>query len=485
MKSSLLGEDEDFNRNPTWTVVGAEGSLNETAHLEHERVPFPSLFVMPGWCQLLGAVIVAVALALMVTVFKDFFAGDPFYLTQKDILNYASIPLVSIAFTYVHIWAALWMTFYPINFFGCCQIPYTNVGLGWQGIIPFKAESMARKTVKLMTENLIDMEEIFARLDPCEFIRVISPALKPMIRELVGDIATQHSSAEIWEAMPESVKEEVVNQVYEDSPSVIVNILTEFKGNINSLFNLEEMVVSNLMQDVSMLNDIFIVCGTQELKFIRNSGAYMGGIFGLIQMAVWRFFHPIWFLPVFGCVVGTLTNWLALFMIFNPVNPIKLCCFTIQGLFLGRQDEVAETYSKIVAARVLNTDNLITELVVGPTAEKLIPIVHKHVEHAYDNAAGNAKGFVRAALGGDHYDGLKKHFCEGVVVSLPQALSLTKEYTEQSLAIEETLRREMAALSPHEFEQLLHPVFQEDEWKLILMGGVLGALIGVFQTYAL
>jgi len=28
---------------------------------------------------------------------------------------------------------------------------------------------------------------------------------------------------------------------------------------------------------------------------------------------------------------------------------------------------------------------------------------------------------------------------------------------------------------------LLHPVFEEDEWKLVLMGGVLGVIIGFAQ----
>ena len=36
-----------------------------------------------------------------------------------------------------------------------------------------------------------------------------------------------------------------------------------------------------------------------------------------------------------------------------------------------------------------------------------------------------------------------------------------------------------------EFEQLLHPAFQEDEWILILVGGVLGAMVGFGQSYVL
>ena len=36
-------------------------------------------------------------------------------------------------------------------------------------------------------------------------------------------------------------------------------------------------------------------------------------------------------------------------------------------------------------------------------------------------------------------------------------------------------------LSPEEFQALLRPCFQEDEVKLIMIGGVLGMLAGVAQ----
>lgn len=43
----------------------------------------------------------------------------------------------------------------------------------------------------------------------------------------------------------------------------------------------------------------------------------------------------------------------------------------------------------------------------------------------------------------------------------------------------------MISLSAREFEGVLHPVFEEDEVKLILVGGVLGAAVGVFQLFVL
>ena len=67
---------------------------------------------------------------------------------------------------------ALEMTFHPIEYVGIewFRIKDQPWGLfGWQGIIPTKAEKMARTTVTLMTTRLFSLEELFARIDPEKF----------------------------------------------------------------------------------------------------------------------------------------------------------------------------------------------------------------------------------------------------------------------------------------------------------------------------
>mmetsp|Transcript_52588 Transcript_52588/g.112607 ORF Transcript_52588/g.112607 Transcript_52588/m.112607 type:complete len:257 (+) Transcript_52588:48-818(+) len=80
-----------------------------------------------------------------------------------------SIPIVSTIFTWCHIWLAVQMCFYPVEFFGCCKIGNTGLGLGWQGIVPRKASKMAEKSCELMVGRLVKMEEIIDRFTFDEF----------------------------------------------------------------------------------------------------------------------------------------------------------------------------------------------------------------------------------------------------------------------------------------------------------------------------
>lgn len=57
-------------------------------------------------------------------------------------------------------------------------------------------------------------------------------------------------------------------------------------------------------------------------------------------MFVWLLYDKPWTLPAGGAVVGYITNWVALKLIFEPVDPVKIGPFVLQGLFLKRQNEV-------------------------------------------------------------------------------------------------------------------------------------------------
>ena len=61
-------------------------------------------------------------------------------------------------------------------------------------------------------------------------------------------------------------------------------------------------------------------------------------------------------------------------------------------------------------------------------------------------------------------------------------LHTTYEYTTEAMQAERQLRTRLQALPCEEFEGVLHPVFEEDEWKLIAVGGLLGMWVGIFQA---
>ena len=88
-------------------------------------------------------------------------------------------------------------------------------------------------------------------------------------------------------------------------------------------------------------------------------------------------------------------------------------------------------------------------------------------------------------LGSDEYEDIKQAVGDKVTGSIEEMLGHAEGYFEEAMDLERTLHVKMSALPPDEFEALLRPVFSEDEWKLIVLGGFLGVVIGVAQVYIL
>ncbi|CAI5744176.1 unnamed protein product [Peronospora destructor] len=444
-------------------------------------VQFPPMVEMPTVPVLIFTILFIILTILSFTVLRG--PLSDIGIDSENLVKYGSIPLVSVVFTYLHIWMALWMTFYPLEYTGCLQLPDTNTGLGWQGIVPNKGEKMARQAVQIMTHQLLHVSEIFAKIEPAQVVKELEPILFNTIHTVVEDMALKYSP-DLWAVLPAKVKEEIVEKVKEESPAHIEALMDEIRNNIEDVFDLEDMVVTNMCKDKQLLVNMFVTCGYSELAFIRNSGAYMGGIFGLMQMGIWFVYSdPIVVFPVVGLLVGTITNWLALKMIFEPVNPKRYCGITFHGLFLRRQNEVAEVYGNLVARDILNSRNIFEAILKGPYSDRLFELVYDNVQDAVNAATVTTQKIINFSIGAEMYANIKEDVTNHIVEIFPESLRQIESYASVAMDLEVTLREKMKLLTSEQFERLLHPIFEEDEWKLVVMGGVLGVVIGVVQIF--
>lgn len=380
---------------------------------------------------------------------------------------------------------ALKMTFYPLEFIGFKVQGIKAIGwaglppIGWQGIIPSKAESMASKATDMITTKLIDVEDQFARISPSIVAKEMESSILRLAREVTNEVMSKH--VPIWKLLPNSQKEKIYARAAEEIPSVIEEIMEEVKVNITDVFDLKAMAVNHLMHNKDLLNRIFLEVGDKEFTFIERSGFVFGFIFGIFQAILWVYYEAPWQLPVGGLLVGYLTNVLALKMIFSPTNPINILGIKIQGLFIKRQKEVSRGYAQLVSENIMTMDNVFTQMFNGAGADKLVRIIEKHSKEGIDKTAGFNSSLIKFTSGTDTYDEIKTIAVNRFIEAAPQQIHIVFDYAKQALDIEETMYTRMTNLPPDEFVNFLRPVFQEDEWKLILTGAILGMIAGGLQ----
>jgi uncharacterized membrane protein YheB (UPF0754 family) len=68
-----------------------------------------------------------------------------------------------------------------------------------------------------------------------------------------------------------------------------------------------------------------------------------------------------------------------------------------------------------------------------------------------------------------------------IAMVLPAHLPALEAHVAERLAIAATLEDTLRTMPKQRFEEVLRGVFEEDEWILVTLGGVLGGAIGLAQ----
>jgi len=388
--------------------------------------------------------------------------------------KYVSIPFVAAVVGWATNWVAVKMTFQPLEFIGLRPF------FGWQGIVPSKVVKMSTIFVDQTMDRLGRLSELFAQMDPERIAVHIIAFVQPRVDEYIDEIMLEKNKV-LWENLPLSVKQQVYARARARLPEHVKSLVTDIGEKIEDLVDLKHMLITQLEQDKSLLNRLFLESGAKEFKFIIRSGVYFGFCFGLIQLGVWYLHQGWWVLPAFGLAVGYATNWIAINLIFRPLNPTRIGPWVVQGLFLRRQKEVAGIWCNLVTREILTLGNIIQSMLTGPRADRAKALIQRHIKPTVDESMGMVKTLAQVAVGVEGYAQIKESVGQKALDVSLEPFKDRLFNQERGQVIERLLRERMEAMPPAHFQDLLRPCFQEDEYKLILLGAALGFGAGLAQ----
>jgi uncharacterized membrane protein YheB (UPF0754 family) len=410
------------------------------------------------------------------------------------LLKELTIPLFTGAIGYLTNWSGVWMLFYPVEFAGwrlpglkrlapllprrIQQIPgVMQGGVGWQGIIPSRAAKMGSIAVDKGIAKLGSPADFYRQLEPEAIAEHICRTAQQDIREVVDRTMTREYP-DTWPGMPRLVKEAVHTRVQQQLPDIVKTVTDEIGAHIDQLLDIKLMVIRRIEENPEMANRIYLEVGRKELRFIINFGFFFGALQGVPLVFLTNAFPHWWVLPIGGVIIGYVTNWVALWMIFEPVEPHRFGPLRVHGLFIRRQPEVSEVYGEIIAEDIVTLGNIGDELLHGPRADRTRQMIEDSMRPAVDRAAGPARLAVKAALGSSEYETIRESVATEAVDYTMTPLTDPEFNRRQSAAMRELITDRMRELPHEDFSELLRSAMREDEWLLLLHGAVLGFLAG-------
>jgi len=127
---------------------------------------------------------------------------------------------------------------------------------------------MTEAMVIMVTEQLLDVGEVFGRLNPTVVAEKVKDCVPVVCRDKFG--------------VPLPMTR-MMSPVYKPLLTLFVK---DVQNNVDKVFDVRKCVVDQMVKDRGKLGSLFQQCGRAELKFLTNSGLWFGFLLGLIQMVI-------------------------------------------------------------------------------------------------------------------------------------------------------------------------------------------------------
>ncbi len=192
----------------------------------------------------------------------------------------------------------------------------------------------------------------------------------------------------------------------------------------------------------------------------------------------------IWWLlvlPVIGAMIGWLTNWLAIRMLFHPRQPIRFFHWRWQGLVPRRQVEIAEKVGDIVEREILQKHVLREELDKLPIDQWLNDFSRRLVQ---ERLAPKIRQMpVIGAMNNQRVIAwVEESARKALAEEAPKLMGKIVDELEARIAIRHMVTKRVAEFDLDALERIVRELAQKEFRRIEWLGAILGFLIGMVQA---
>lgn len=394
------------------------------------------------------------------------------------------IPIINGVIGYCTNWVGIKMMFVPTKFVGW-RIPITLFGvplIGWQGMIPNRVVKLPSLSVDQALEVLGRLSDVIKEMEPEVLGAYVVEAQRDEIRRLTEEILAEEYPI-LWASMPTSAREALHRRIESELPRVMSKTVDRVGDRVDRLLDVKLMVVRALEADPGIFNLLIKRLAYKELGFVVRSGLYLGIPLGVIPMSIFVFVTDHWAaVPIGAAVVGYLTNFIALKLIFYPAEPTRVGPVKLHGLMLRRKDELAVAYAQVFAHDILTAPRIVDRMLHGPAGDRTRQLLLDSIQEVIERNVGPAKSLVMA-VAGRRLEALEAQVADSALAMVPTFLEENAEFIEdRQEQVAQMIGSRMGAMSYPEFQKLMRAPFEQDEWLAIAIGAVIGFGAGLLQV---
>ncbi len=184
-------------------------------------------------------------------------------------------------------------------------------------------------------------------------------------------------------------------------------------------------------------------------------------------------------MPLVGALIGWLTNWIAVKLIFRPYLPVNILGYKLQGVVPKRRQELAISIGEVIEKELLSADDLLGFMKSG---EVLCGIEETLSQALRVRVLDRLPAFIPLSI----KNAISDTIAEQMHRHLPSLImEMTEKYGErfkEQFKIGEMVEAKVNSFPLERLEQIILSISSRELKHIEVLGGVLGFIIGLVQA---
>lgn len=192
----------------------------------------------------------------------------------------------------------------------------------------------------------------------------------------------------------------------------------------------------------------------------------------------WRLF----LIPLISALIGWLTNWIAVRMLFRPRKPVRIFGLTFHGLVPKRQSELADSIGHTVETHLISPKDIASILEQPQLLISFETIVKDRVHLFLNDRIMQINPMLGAFLSASIRQRIEDLLVDEIRQMMPTMIDSFTNQFDQSLDLKSIVADRIRAFDLEKLESIIYEIASRELKMIEWLGGVLGFLIGLIQV---
>ena len=186
-------------------------------------------------------------------------------------------------------------------------------------------------------------------------------------------------------------------------------------------------------------------------------------------------------IPIISALIGWITNFLAVKMIFHPYKEVSVLGIKVQGLLPKRKKDLAQKIGETVEQELLSHEDIQKAVDTPEFHQEVTDAVLTAVETTINERLAS-NPLIAMFLTGQTAALVKEMLSEEVEKQVPNFMGKMFTRLESKIDVKELVRQKIEAFDMQKLEDIVYSIAAKELKAIEVFGAVLGFIVGGVQV---